>query len=63
VAVNRWADFPFSQEERELWISLRDPLRKIELVRTMNAREVFFLEENRYPNNPAEMLNKGLLTR
>jgi len=63
VAVNRWADFPFSQEERKLWINLRDPLRKIELIRTMNAREVFFLEENRYPNNPAEMLNKGLLTR
>jgi hypothetical protein len=62
LAINRWADFPLSQEEREGWMTFQEPLRKIERSKTMNAREVFFLEENRYPNHPTEMVNKGLLT-
>jgi hypothetical protein len=60
--ITRWADFPFSQEEREGWMTFQEPLRKIERSKTMNAREVFFLEENRYPNPPTEMVNRGLLT-
>jgi hypothetical protein len=62
LAINRWADFPLSPKEREGWMTFREPLRKIEKLKTKNAREVFFLEENRYPNHPAEMVNKGLLT-
>ncbi len=60
--LTRWADFPFSQDEREGWMTFQEPLRKVERSKTMNAREVFFLEENRYPNHPAEMVSKGLLT-
>jgi hypothetical protein len=41
----------------------QDYLRKIEKEKMANAREVFFLEMNRYPANPAEMVKKGLLPR
>jgi hypothetical protein len=57
----RWADFPLSQEERKGWMTFQEPLQKIERLKTMNAREVFFLEENRYPNQPAELVDRGLL--
>lgn len=62
LAITRLADFPLNQEERRGWKTLKEPLREIERIKTMNAREVFFLEENRYPNDPAEMVNKGLLS-
>lgn len=63
LSITRWADFPLSQEEREKLRAIQAPLGKIEKLKSMNAREVFFLEENRYPMNPSEMVKKGLLTR
>ncbi len=63
LSITRWADFPFTQKEREKLREIRAPLRKVETLKNMNAREVFFLEENRYPTNPSEMVNKELLTR
>jgi hypothetical protein len=62
LSIARLADFPLSQEEREKLRAIQAPLRKIEKLKSMNAREVFFLEENRYPTNPSEMVKKGLLT-
>jgi hypothetical protein len=63
LSITRWADFPFTQKEREKLREIRAPLRKIETLKNMNAQEVFFLEENRYPTNPSEMVNKELLNR
>ncbi len=63
LGITRWRDFPFSQEERENLRAIQASLGKIEKIKSMNAREVFFLEENRYPMNHSEMVNKGLLTR
>jgi hypothetical protein len=33
------------------------------MLKSMNAREVIFLEENRYPTDPSEMADRELLTR
>lgn len=63
LSITRWADFPISQEEREKLQPIQASLRRVEKLRSMNAREVFFLEENRYPMNPSEMVRKGLLPR
>jgi hypothetical protein len=57
----RLADFPLSQEEKRGWMTFQEPLQKIERLKTRAAREVFFLEENRYPNHPAELVERGLL--
>jgi hypothetical protein len=61
LSITRWADFPFTQKEREKLQEIQAPLRKVESMKTMNAREVFFLEEDRYPANPSELVNKDLL--
>jgi len=61
LSITRWADFPFTREEREKLQEIQAPSRKIETLKTMNAREVFFLEETRYPTNPSEMVKKELL--
>lgn len=63
LRITRWEDFPFTQKEREKLQEIQAPLQKIETLKKMNAREVFFLEENRYPANPSEMANKDLLSR
>ena len=63
VGINRWSHFPFSSEEVQRWRAVRDPLQKIEKLKDMNARDVFFLEEGRYPASPSEMVKKGLPTR
>ena len=63
LRVTRWGDFPFTQKERETLQEIQAPLRKIEAMKKMNAREVFFLEENRYPASPLEMANKDLPSR
>ena len=61
--ITRSKDFPFTPKERHILQEIQAPLRKIERLKTMNASEVFFLEENRYPTNLSEMVNKDLLTR
>lgn len=63
LAANRWESFPLSQGERKGWLTSQEPLRKIEGLKAKNAREVFFLEENRYPADPSEMVKRGLLPR
>lgn len=63
LGINRRSHFPFSSEELQRWRAVRDYLQKIEKLKDMNARDVFFLEENRYPASPSEMVKKGLLTR
>jgi hypothetical protein len=63
LRVTRWGDFPFTQKEREKLQEIQAPLRKIETQKKMNAREVFFLEENRYPASPLEMANRDLVSR
>jgi len=61
LAATRREGFPFSQNERKVLGMAQDYLRKIEREKIANAREVFFLEMNRYPVNPAEMVKTGLL--
>jgi hypothetical protein len=63
LSITRWAEFPFTQKEHQRLLEIQATLRKIETLKTMNAREVFFLEEGRYPTNPSEMVNRELLTR
>jgi hypothetical protein len=63
LSITRSADFPFTREEREKLQEIQAPFRKIETLKTMNAQEVFFLEENRYPTSLSEMVKKELLTR
>jgi hypothetical protein len=60
LRITRWEEFPFTPEEREKLQEIQAPLPKIETLKKMNAREVFFLEENRYPANPSEMANQDL---
>jgi len=57
----RGPNFPFTYGEWQGWHAFRDSLRKVESLRVQNAREVFFLEENRDPRDPAEMAARGLL--
>jgi hypothetical protein len=63
LAATRGESFPFSQKERKVWEMSQTYFRKIEKEKLANAREVFFLEMNRYPANPQELLEKGLLPR
>jgi hypothetical protein len=57
----RVPDFPFTYGEWQGWHAFQDSLRKIYSLKVNNAREVFFLEENRYPKDPSEMADWGLL--
>ena len=57
----RLPNFPFSHGEWQGWHAFQDSLRKVYSLKVNNAREVFLLEENRYPQDPAEMANRGLL--
>ena len=57
----RLSNFPFTYGEGQGWHVLRDSLRKVYEVKVGNAREVFFLEENRFPKDPSEMISRGLL--
>ena len=63
LRITRWEDFPFTQKEREKLQEIQAPLRKIETLKKMNAREVFSLEENRYPANPSKVANTDLPSR
>ena len=61
LAATRLPDFPLSQVESQGWRIFQDSLRKVQEARTKSAQEVFFLEENRYPQKPDEMEKSGLL--
>jgi hypothetical protein len=59
----RVPNFPFTYGEWQGWHAFQDSLRKIHSLKVNNAREVYFLEENRYPQDPSEMAGRGLLPR
>jgi len=59
----RVPNFPFTHGEWKGWHAFMDSLEKIYALKVNNAREVFFLETNRYPRDPAEMADRGLLSR
>ncbi len=61
--ATRLVHFPFSYGELQGWHSVQDSVRKVYDLKIKNAREVFFLEENRYPKDPSEMVDRGLLPR
>ena len=61
--ATRLVHFPFSYGELQAWHSILDSVRKVYDLKSKNAREVFFLEENRYPKNTSEMVNRHLLPR
>ncbi|MDP3039714.1 MAG: DUF4388 domain-containing protein [Deltaproteobacteria bacterium] len=63
LTATRREGFPLSENEWKALGMAQDYLRKIEKEKMANAREVFFLEMNRYPANPAEMVKRGLLPR
>ena len=58
---NRLPHFPFSDEEMHAWQMFHDSLKKVQEVEWKNAQEVFFLEEGRYSQSPAELVKQGLL--
>jgi len=60
--MTRWPNFPFLPGEQQGWHMVRNSMDKIREVKIKNAREVFFLEKNRYPTDPAEMMKMGLLS-
>jgi len=59
----RGKNFPLSPSEQRVWLIMQDYLSHVKKEKMANAQEVFFLEENRYPANPGEMVKKGLLPR
>jgi hypothetical protein len=61
--TTRLVHFPFTYGERQGWHAVRDSVGKVYELKVKNAREVFFLEENRRPKNPSEMVDRGLLPR
>jgi len=61
--ATRLVHFPLSNGERQGWYAVQDSVRKAYDLKNKNAREVFFLEENRYPKDPSEMVNRSLLPR
>jgi len=63
LAGTRRMHFPLNAQELKGWLTLQDSVQKLEKIKIGNAREVFFLEENRYPEKPAEMVSKGLIAR
>jgi hypothetical protein len=60
---NRLPHFPFSDQELQAWQIFHDSLKKVREVESKNAQEVFFLEEGRYSQSPAELVKQGLLPR
>jgi hypothetical protein len=59
---NRLPHFPFGDEELQAWQRVHDSLKKVQEVKWKNAQEVFFLEEGRYSQSPAELVRQGLLS-
>ena len=63
LVLTRSPHFPLSQSESQGWRIFQDSLRKVREAKIKNAQEVFFLEENRYPQGPGEVSKRGLLSR
>lgn len=61
--ASRRENFPLSQNERKFWMMTQDSLKKIEEQRRVNAREIFFLETNRYPAHSEEMVQRRISVR
>ena len=61
LLTTRLPDFPLTPGESQGWRVFQNFLTKVQEKKIKNAEEVFFLEENRYPQNPAEMVKSGLL--
>jgi hypothetical protein len=59
---NRLPHFPFGDEELQAWQRVHDSLKKVQEVKWKNAQEVFFLEEGRHSQSPAELVRQGLLS-
>jgi hypothetical protein len=57
----RLINFPLTYGEWQGWRVLQDSARKVYEVKVRNAREVFSLEENRFPQDPSELVSRGLL--
>ena len=57
----RLSNFPLTYGEWQGWRVLQDSARKVYEVKVGNAREVFSLEENRFPQDPSELVSRGLL--
>jgi hypothetical protein len=57
----RLSNFPLTYGEWQGWRVLQDSARKVYEVKVRNAREVFSLEENRFPQDPSELVSRGLL--
>ena len=62
-AANRRENFPFNPMERKAWAVTQEYFRKIEGEQMVNAREIFFLEMNRYPANADELVKNKLSFR
>jgi hypothetical protein len=63
LITTRLSHFPLSQKEVQGWQVFQDSLKKVQEAKIKNAREVFFLEKNRYPKDIDEMAKEGLLNR
>jgi hypothetical protein len=63
LITTRSSHFPLSQNEVEGWQVFQESLKKVQEAKIKNAREVFFLEKNRYPKDIDEMAKEGLLNR
>ena len=61
LTSTRFSHFPLTRVEIQGWHIFQDSLRKIAEAKKKTAEEVFFLEENRYPQKPDEMAKRGLL--
>lgn len=62
VAGDRGANFPYSPREEKMIEVMQNYLAAIEKDRILRAREIFFLEENRFPRNLTELIEKRLLS-
>ena len=60
LIADRGDYLPFQTKERQKWIAFRSAVQPVEEKKIANARNVFFIEENRYPQNLDEMVRKGL---
>ncbi len=63
LIVGREDGFPFRAIERQNWKAFRSALQPAEKKKIANARNVFYIEENRYPLQPEEMVQKNLLIK
>jgi hypothetical protein len=55
--------FPLRPPEYEGWKILRQPVEKMEGKKKEHAAEVFWIEKNRYPGDPSELVKSGLMPR